>query len=254
LRREVQVPGEIYRYRNYFFFSTESELWIEWEWILSEAEKFVCRRSVEEAKEIQNELSELRKNANLLKSRPTFLNAAKLALERAPLTEEERIFLDTTILDSNKRSKIVADVVGRFEEEWRKMVEGLFITEDENGEKLRALYQESFKESLYEKGVIGGLKEAGWQASHGPGKAGLTAHVLGDITWAFWKRLVASVRYTLERDPAAEEMQIMAENVCGCQEFLVELWFTTVKNRYPLLPSHKNKNRQTNFGPILLLQ
>jgi len=117
--------------------------------------------------------------------------------------------------------------------EWQRFVEELFFYGEESGktrEELLKAYRESFPESTYQKGVVGGLKEAGWQASHGPGNAGLTFHVLGDITWAFWKMLVASVRYTLDREPVAEEMNRLAEKVCGCMEYLVELWFCTLKN------------------------
>ena len=186
----------------------------------------------------------MRKNANLLKSRPEFLSAAKEALANAQLSEEEKVMLNTVVLDANKRSKIVTDVVGHYSEEWLNFVEGVFFTQGEGGESLEAhlrAYRESYPDSTYQKGVVGGLKEAGWQASHGPGTVGLTYQILGDILWAFWKMLIASIRYTLDRELAPGEMHLLAEKLYECQNHLIEMWFGTIKNRYvsPLLPNNR---------------
>jgi len=80
-------------------------------------------------------------------------------------------------------------------------------------------------------GVVGGMKETGWQASHGPGDSGLTYQVLGDITWAFWKTLHSSLRWFLGRELTIVESSSLAEMIAGCQGKLIELWLETVNNR-----------------------
>ena len=154
-----------------------------------------------------------------------------MTLERTPLSEEEREMLSFALLDSSKRSKIIADVVSTYAPTWLDCVEELFFSGEEAKELFQA-YKDSYPDSTYQKGVVGGLKEAGWQASHGPGTVGLDFHVLGDITWTFWKLLVTSVRYALARELSAEEMDRLADKVNDCQDYIVDLWYTTIKNRY----------------------
>lgn len=209
----------------------DSDLWKEWEWIISETEKFVNEKAANEASAIRQELEQLRKTANLLKTRPVFIQAAKDTLMRlADLSERDQQQLADTPLDSNKRSKIVGDVVSLFAEEWKQRVKEIFFGNVADAAEQWKAYEEGYGESKYNKGVIGGMKEVGWQASHGPGDSGLTCAVLGDIAWAFWKTLVSSVRWTLETDLAAEDMESLAAHVSLCLPNIVQLWSETVKN------------------------
>jgi hypothetical protein len=78
------------------------EIWQEWEWIMSETEKFVQRRTNEGSESIRKELEELRNTANVLKARPIFLEHAKSLLQTT-LSAEDVHKLATRILDSSKR-------------------------------------------------------------------------------------------------------------------------------------------------------
>jgi hypothetical protein len=206
--------------------SVNEDIWKDWEWIMSETEKFALQRNSEESESVKRELEELRHSANILKARPIFLQAAKQLLH-STLSNEDVHKLTTRVLDSSKRSKVVADVVTAYVPEWLQFVKELLFADKS---ETYAAYEDAFQETAYSKGVVGGMKETGWQASHGPGDSGLTYQVLGDITWAFWKTLHSSLRWFLGRELTIVESSSLAEMIAGCQGKLIELWLETVNN------------------------
>ncbi|KAL6075957.1 hypothetical protein QOT17_003267 [Balamuthia mandrillaris] len=332
----------------------DSMLWQDWEWILTEAEKFVIQRSKEEASTIQKELMKLRKGANLLKTKPLFHGYARLVFEELTLSGEDKEKLRTTVLDSSKRSKIVTDVVNAFEEEWLQFCALHFfeqlgpsqlskkgtitptqsveredepevktketncteVSEEQSTEKKEELndseqakddqvetsenensncigteeregmhkpeeipteeeqeeipakgtkeqwatFKEAWGESAYKKGVIGGMKEVGWQASHGPGGIGLNRHVLADIGWSFWKSIVSSLRWVLDRELRCEEQDLLAEKISYCMRPLAYLWWETIQNseigtsNAGILPAKWKKEQEKEEHRIRLLK
>lgn len=148
--------------------------------------------------------------------------------------------------------------------EWLEFIKEQLLKDEDSS--IIATYHDSYIETPYSKGttedsaqvggfsvltrplstgVVGGMKETGWQASHGPGDSGLTHSVLGDITWAFWKTVNSSLRWSLDRELTPEESNALVERMAVCQAKLVDLWLTTVNNRY-LLPSLASKRSGTH--------
>jgi hypothetical protein len=91
--------------------SSTGEIWQEWEWIMSETEKFALRRTTEDSDLIKKELEGLRNTANVLKARPIFLQHAKTLLQTA-LAAEDVHKLATRILDSSKRYRTLVSGSG----------------------------------------------------------------------------------------------------------------------------------------------
>lgn len=232
------------------------EIWQEWEWIMSETEKFALRKTTEDSDLIKKELEGLRNTANVLKARPIFLQHAKTLLQTA-LAAEDVHKLATRILDSSKRSKVITDVVAAYATEWLEFIKEQLLKDEDSS--IIATYHDSYIETPYSKGVVGGMKETGWQASHGPGDSGLTHCVLGDITWAFWKTVNSSLRWSLDRELTPEESNALVERMAVCQAKLVDLWLTTVNNsetgtanegKLPAIWAQEAKEKQAKLNEI----
>jgi hypothetical protein len=204
-------------------------MWSEWEWILSETEKVAIKRSAEETERVKLELELLRKNANLLRMRPLFVEIAREIFATKTFNSFERYKLERLVLDASKRSKIICDVINSFADTWLQFIKLKFFQEGISQEKWK-MFADAYGEAMYHKGVVGGMKELGWQASHGPGDSGLTDLVLGEIGWAIWKTLNSSIRWTLERELSIEENEALAKEIGQCFGLLIDLWYSTLVN------------------------
>ncbi len=129
---------------------------------MSETERVALQRSLEEAERIKSELSSLRRNANLLRARPYFLQNAKNVLQGKNFSLEDSFKLETTALDSSKRSKLISDVINSFADEWLECVKDSFFRDADP--QVRQSFEESYRESTYHKGIVGGKRERGEKA------------------------------------------------------------------------------------------
>eukprot|EP01088_Endostelium_zonatum_P004628 TRINITY_DN1593_c0_g1_i1.p1 TRINITY_DN1593_c0_g1~~TRINITY_DN1593_c0_g1_i1.p1 ORF type:complete len:360 (+),score=91.62 TRINITY_DN1593_c0_g1_i1:120-1199(+) len=203
-----------------------TDIWLQWEWILGRAEEALMKKEEENSEALKNELKELRKRANRLKTKPRFFDEAKNVFDTS-LTLEDAITLQVNVLDSSKRSKIISDIISNNSNHWISFIRlAFFIDADDDF----FIYKEVWEEGAYRKGVVGGLKEVAWKASHGNGKEGLTTNVLCDILWSLWNSLCFSISSVLDRPLTYDEQEGVASKICECKEELVKMWVSTIKN------------------------
>jgi len=91
-------------------------------------------------------------------------------------------------------------------------------------------YASQFFEGPYAKNTVGAMKEMAWMASHGSGKVGLSATVLGDITWSIWKVLTASISDTLGKPIPDTKGIALAEKLVEMQDDIIQIWDETTSN------------------------
>lgn len=200
------------------------EDWTEWEWIMSPSEEFLQKHSQWQMEKTESELNILRGTSSQFRLRPHFLLSATRTIASA--STSDRLDLQTT-LDSGKRSKVIADVVKQYENDWRQWVKDNFFHEESRTESWKK-FDNFYSEQPYTKNTVGILREVAWQASHGQNGT-LTNRVLADITWSIWNALRGSVRGALDRELSAEELKSIADRVCEIQGPLVQLWAATIR-------------------------
>eukprot|EP01027_Heterolobosea_sp_BB2_P022336 GEZU01032879.1.p1 GENE.GEZU01032879.1~~GEZU01032879.1.p1 ORF type:complete len:429 (+),score=107.30 GEZU01032879.1:345-1631(+) len=222
--------------------SNPDEEWDDWEWILSKTEEWIMKYSQEKASQIESELQQLRNKSRSLRTKPQFIKRAAEAIDL--LTEDQKKDLLVT-LDSSKRSKIISDAISSLEREWTRILKDkLFIDEKLSVWKR---FKSFYTEQQYEKNLIGSMKEMGWKASHGAPGTGLTAKVLGDIIWCFYKTFTDELRNhividlptsteagqtvpeELERE-VSNRLQIIEDMVAMAQTPIINLWIDTTRN------------------------
>jgi len=202
-----------------------------WEWVLSETENFLIEKQKMENVRITKELEELRKGRYWLKMKPEFTARARetFSSKGYVLQSPEAEHLQTTELDGGMRAAIVSECVEAFGPVWQQHLRSSISSQHSPNWKL---FSESFEGTKYQKGIVGALKEVGWQASHGKSGFGLTPKLLGDITWSFWKSLANSVAWELGVDLSKDQLSELSLQVCACQRMILDLWSDCLKNRF----------------------
>lgn len=189
---------------------------------MSPAEEFLQKHSQWQMENTLNELNTLRGASSQFRLRPRFLVRATQVL--SALSPADKLEVQES-LDSGKRSKVIADVVRKLENEWRQWIKDTFFPDSEKWGR----FDNTFSEQPYTKNTVGILREVAWQASHGQNGT-LTNRVLADITWSIWNALRGSIRGALDRDLTQDELGQVADKVCEIQQPLTQLWIETVRN------------------------
>ncbi|KAM9960303.1 hypothetical protein ACTFIW_009432 [Dictyostelium discoideum] len=122
---ENKVSEEEYKIR-------ESELWLDWEWILSTTEEFLIKQNQTENARVLGELDILKRAASNLKVKPIFINRANLILKEQLFEQQDIDLLSTSPLDPNKRLGIITTIINTLEVEWLNYIKQKYFYDDNN--------------------------------------------------------------------------------------------------------------------------
>eukprot|EP00012_Vannella_robusta_P005383 CAMPEP_0206195052 /NCGR_PEP_ID=MMETSP0166-20121206/7587_1 /ASSEMBLY_ACC=CAM_ASM_000260 /TAXON_ID=95228 /ORGANISM="Vannella robusta, Strain DIVA3 518/3/11/1/6" /LENGTH=426 /DNA_ID=CAMNT_0053612191 /DNA_START=46 /DNA_END=1326 /DNA_ORIENTATION=- len=218
----------------------EEHFWSEWEWVLSRTEEIAIQQSSKQAKQIDEELQNLRRTATQLKQRPYFVSKAQCILSRdnSPetsselcgiFTEQQLQELDCLPLDASLRSKLLRDVVDQFSDEWLEFIGRTFFQPDKPQEASNyPIFIENYAEKPYAKNITGALVSMGFVASHGSEQS-LTSQVLGDIMWSWWSTLIRSIR-EINGEVSATSSEKLANQIILAGPVIARVWYETLSN------------------------
>mmetsp|Transcript_6516 Transcript_6516/g.16454 ORF Transcript_6516/g.16454 Transcript_6516/m.16454 type:complete len:653 (+) Transcript_6516:296-2254(+) len=207
--------------------SMSSSMWKDWAYILSASEEWSTEYWEQVNREREEELQRLRERAHTSVLRPYLLRMAEKRV-RALSREETELLLRP--LDASKRSKIIEDAVDECASSWLDQLREAFFLRERGDLDAWERFRLAFHKSEYAKNTTGSMSSFGFQASAGPADIGLTARVLSDIMWTFWKVLSSAVSHALHVQLNVVQDSILVDLVRQTEKPIVQMWIATARH------------------------
>jgi hypothetical protein len=173
----------------------------------------------------EEELQRLRARAHTAVLRPHLLHMARALLSSLSQQDVELLLQP---LDASKRSKIIEDAVEGCASSWlQKLRDAFFLKHGDMDAWER--FRLSFRKGEYAKNTTGSMASFGFQASAGIADTGLSARVLSDISWSFWKVLSSAVSHALNIQLTVVQDSILVDLVRESEQPIVRMWIDTVR-------------------------